>query len=362
MKNNCNNLKIIYNQIKQLKDQLDSDITKQNVKDLQKAQKDIEEALVKVYGETRVIWFENEKREKTAFEIKKQYNEKLEILKNNKIIEKLPKCKEWGIIGIDGQEYPVPNLSDIRQEIRKNQEFFKLKMSQGFTQIEIVPFAMPLDKLIDITGKAILRHHKENKLFTAKKDPSDENEKLEPLELDENEPIWNWEGYDQADEKGTLAYYPKEYTDDQQGKTKKQIIQDPKQTFTGWNIILREENVNIPAENKGKTINKRKQIEANQSSNKYLKTIQTDKQYKGESGMTPEDQLTMFLTYLEQTNQAIDDYKGNGKASFQLGAFFSADGYVPHFYWYRDCQQAYLYRNDSGESNSNYGSRATARI
>ena len=78
--------------------------------------------------------------------------------------------------------------------------------------------------------------------------------------------------------------------------------------------------------------------------------------------MTPEDQLTMFLTHLEQTNQAIDDYKGNGKLSYQLGAYFSAAGGVPDFDWRRAYRQADLNRNNPVVSDFDYGSRPAARI
>ena len=69
--------------------------------------------------------------------------------------------------------------------------------------------------------------------------------------------------------------------------------------------------------------------------------------------MTPEDQLMYAITHLEETNQVIDDYKGKGSISYQVGAFFPASGGVPNAYWSRDSYLgfgagAHSFWNDNG--------------
>jgi len=73
---------------------------------------------------------------------------------------------------------------------------------------------------------------------------------------------------------------------------------------------------NIPRAGKGKELKGRKQLEAGLSPRKYLETLRTDPQYKNESGMTPEDQITYAMLYLEQTNQVVDDWQGKGSLSY----------------------------------------------
>jgi hypothetical protein len=78
--------------------------------------------------------------------------------------------------------------------------------------------------------------------------------------------------------------------------------------------------------------------------------------------MTPEDQITYAITHLEQFNQVIDDYQGNGLASYQLAAYFPADGTVPCAFWYRDSRRAYLNREDPRYAALANGVRSAVRV
>ena len=210
--------------------------------------------------------------------------------------------------------------------------------------------------------QTILKHHKAGKLLATKEKPTDPDE---PLELDETQPVWKWDGYDNADVEGKIVYYPKEFSQNHQGKTKKELLKEQ----GGWNIILIEDLPNIPREGKGKTIGSpstslgaRKQFEANKTPVEYLKTIQTAKQYQNEQGMTPEDQITYAITHLEETNQVIDDYSGKGSVSYQLGAYFATSGDVPDAFWHRDGRLALLGRFVAGYSYSFDGARSVVRV
>jgi hypothetical protein len=132
--------------------------------------------------------------------------------------------------------------------------------------------------------------------------------------------------------------------------------------FPGWRIILTEKNINIPAEGEGKIINGRKQLEANKPPKEYLEIMQTDSAYQSETGLTPEDWQIKLLTHLEKTNQVIDDWRGQGKISFQTGAYFPASGDVPVAYWDRDDRRAYLSAYNPDYSYSYVGVRSGVSV
>jgi hypothetical protein len=116
-------------------------------------------------------------------ELPKQYEIKAKILNKNGLLDILPKASEKGLVSIDGQECPFPELKAIEAAIRINPELFNKKMEQGFTELEITPFGLPIETLAKTVEKAIVRYHKEGKLFSARKNPNDSTEKQIPLEL-----------------------------------------------------------------------------------------------------------------------------------------------------------------------------------
>jgi hypothetical protein len=239
-------------------------------------------------------------------------------------------------------------------------EMLKTKIDQGFTELLIVPFGMKLDNLIEKYKKVILKHHKEGKLFATKKDPTDPDE---PLKLDTKQPIYAWDNYKNADTEGKLVYYPKEFTtENHQGKTKQELLNEEKQ---GFHILLVEDLPNIHREGNGLSTGleiKRNQLEAGQTPNEYLEKIQTEEQYQNEQGQTPEDQIAYAIYYLEKHNQVIDDYSGKGSASYQLGAYFSASGNVPRSCWSRGGRRVVLYGGSPGDRSSGDGARSGVRV
>ncbi|MCG2692919.1 hypothetical protein L6279_02300, partial [Candidatus Parcubacteria bacterium] len=264
---------------------------------------------------------------------------------------------------IDGGKYPMPELKDIIQEVKGNKEKFRIKFEQGLIEMQMTPIAMSLGEHVEKHKQVILKHHREGKLFATKKDPHDPNEQLESLELDENQPIWVWEKYQDADTNGELVYFPQEFSQNHRGKTKQQLIEETKNTpFPGWLVIFREKLPNIPRQGQGQEIKARKQLEAGLTPNQYLEILKTNPIYQNETGMTPEEQITYAIKHLEQTNQVIDDYSGKGSASYQLGAYFTADGNVPDASWDRGDRQAGLDRSDPELSNSGIGVRAGVRV
>ncbi|MBU1167025.1 hypothetical protein KKC60_01285, partial [Patescibacteria group bacterium] len=230
-------------------------------------------------------------------ELHEQYEEKAKALNELGLLEILPECGEIGIVGTDGKECPLPSEEQIKAEILKTpetKELFETKMKQGFTELEITPFGLPLERLIDVAKRSILKHHKEGKLFATKKNQDDESEPLEPLELDENEPFYVWEELKDADTNGALVYYPKEFSKNHQGQTKQELLEDSKDSpFSGFNVYLREKDINIPREGQGQIQGGRSQLETGKSSEDYPNLLQAQQEYQHESGQTLEDWLTL---------------------------------------------------------------------
>ena len=118
---------------------------------------------------------------------------------------------------------------------------------------------------------------------------------------------------------------------------------------------------NIPPSGAGKDVGGRKRLEANKTPNEYLAMI-GEGQYKDEFGTTPEEWLMQAITMLEEKNQVIDDYQGNGKITYNTGGYFPASGGVPDACWYRGSQQAFLSRGDPTSRDGYLGARSAVRV
>ncbi|MFH0927951.1 MAG: hypothetical protein V1821_00585 [bacterium] len=299
-------------------------------------------------------------------ELRPQYESRIEFLNQNGLLEPFSESDSIGIVGADGRKYKLPKLREVEAEIRANPELWEKKLSQGLTELELTPFALPLKLLAQRASEAILRHYdpdpNKTKLFATKKNPNDPNEKLVPLELDANQPLFLWDKLTNADTDGSLVYYPTSFDPNNHGgKTKAEVIANT-QVFPGWILSFQEANPNIPAEGQGKTKNGRKQLEANQTPNEYLKTIQANPQYQNEQGQIPEQWLSQFLKHLEKTNQVVDDWQGNSKASYLVGSYVPTSGVVPVAYWNRGYRQAYLGGFGPRLRYGNFGVRVLTRV
>ncbi len=286
-----------------------------------------------------------------------QVTRQLDILQRMAIIKVLSDGKSLGITGIDGKEYIAPTLVDVMKRLEGKKEFLAKKIKQGFTKIILVPFAAPIETIIKKYEETLIGHKKAGKLLATK-----ENE-LEPdanMDLDPAHPINVWNEYKDGDIKNSFFYFPKKHDAiKHEGKTKLQLLADP---MNAWQIVLVENMPNIPSLDKGKKIGGRKQIEAGKTPMDYLNMLKTKKDYVGEEGLSPEADLSYAITHLEETNQVINDWGGNGNLSYELGAFFASSDSVPCLGWNRDFNRSDLWKFSVTNKDLHIGIRVGIRI
>ena len=284
------------------------------------------------------------------FELKRQYQEQVKTLIATNVIELLPDSGKLGMYDINNQECPIPDYEEILKRLEAKAELLEKKRKQGFTELLLVPIGTPLSFLIDRTRDLIVKKHKQGKLLGT------DGQKLE---LDENQPVYVDDEYQDADIKGNIVYFPQKFDKaNHGGKTKEELIKET----GGWQIEIIEDMPDLPAEEKGKAVGGRKQLEANQSPEQYLKKIQSDKQYEGEALSTPEAQLSYFMQYLQKHDQAIDDWQGKGKACWNAGAFFKGAGLVPYGSWAQNAGRFSLNGNSPGYHDVDYAVRPAVII
>ncbi len=299
--------------------------------------------------------------------LKEQYLSQVRVLYKSGILENFavdPEqgryTPEMGIIGIDGQEYILPSYEDLLERLKdpEKRKLIEKKADQGFAKLQLVPFAMPLTVLIQRYKEVLLKTHKESGI------KSTDSTKLE---LNTEDPLYVWEDLLQCDNPETspdkqmeygVTTYDAKTKEARGGKYKSELLNE--NPTNAWHITLIEDLPDLPAENQGQTISGRKQIEPNKSSKQYLQEFQTNPQYQSESGQTPEEALTTWLTYLQEKKTAIDDYQGQGKINWLVGQYLS--GRVPNFHWNRGSRQPALYGDIPVNSFSNNGCRPSASV
>jgi len=289
--------------------------------------------------------------------LKEQWEEQVKTLNETGIIELLPKSQDIGIIDINGEEQPIPAFEQILKSLdtKEQQELLKTKLEQGFTKLLMVPMGLPISIILDRYKRLLLKKHEQGEL------KGTDNKKLE---LDEKQPTYLEDPFSEPGVDDKLIYFPEQLTTaNHQGQTKQELINQG----NNWQVILVEDLADIPAQGEGKTLRPssgqaRKQLEANQSSEQYLKTIQTDKSHQHEQGPTIESELIYAITELKNKNQTIDDWQGKGKACRLFGNLLKDSGRVPYFEWGRDNQRASLGWTYPANRFDVYGSRSGVKI
>jgi len=297
------------------------------------------------------------------FPLEKEYARTITALNRTGILTLLPHSETYGVIGIDGKEYPAPTKEQLQGVFARNKELVEWKMRQGFTQLQLTPIAMPTSQLIDRVKSAVLKHAAAGKIFQTKQNSSDADN---PVRVHAGEPIWIWDRVRQALDTPNLVYFPQDYTDHHQGLTKEEVMQKTRLcAVPGWSVGLIEPIPIMPQQGQGKVIGGRKQLEAYSSPQDYLRTLSTPT-YQGETGWTPKDFLTHFITRLETTNQVSHD-RSDGNALWLLGSYMPNSmpnaRIVPTGNWARDAgRRIYLGAHRTRNRLRDWVARSTVRL
>jgi hypothetical protein len=239
-----------------------------------------------------------------TFPVEKEYTRCVDALTLSGILTHLPKSESMGVIGIDGKEYPVPTLEQVEELFTHNREIVSRKVPQGFDRLELIPLAMPAPLLIDLLKTALLQHAAEGAVYQNRHSPTDP---FVPVRINAEKQVWVWETLRLALDTDELVYFLQEYSSNQQGLTKLEVIQNGRFcAVPGWSVGLVESLAFIPGPGEGLIAGGRKQLEIGLSPREYLQSMREDA-YAGESGRTLEDFLTEFLIHLATTSEVSRD-------------------------------------------------------
>ena len=294
----------------------------------------------------------------------KEYARTITALNRTGILTLLTRSENSGIIGSDGKEYPVPTKEQLEVVFTRNKELVDLKMRQGFTRLQLTPIAAPASQLIDLAKTAILKHAAAGKIIQTKQNPNDTEL---PVRVNTDSPIWIWERVRQVLDTPNIVYFPQAYTDrNHQGLTKEEVMQTTRIcAVPGWSVGLIEPIPIMPQAGQGKVMGGRKQLEATSTPRDYLRTLSTPA-YQGETGWTPEDFLTHFITQLETTNQVSHD-RYDGNALWLLGSYLPNSMpkalLVPVGYWSREAgRKMHLTAHRTGNRLRGWAARSMVRL
>jgi hypothetical protein len=271
---------------------------------------------------------------KQFFSIDTEYDDCYGALIRTGILMTLPKSKSIGIIGIDGNEYPIPTKEQVEFLFDQNKELISKKVPQGFDRLVLVPLAMHLTLLLENLQMAIIKHSTERKIFQTRNSASD---LLKPVRVNTEKQVWMWETLKQKIDSEAIVYFPQEYSDNHNGYTKLETIKNESIcAIPGWTVGLVESLPFMPQQGRGKILGGRRQLEIGSSPHEYLHTLRTDS-YHRETGKTLEDFITEFLIHLETTDEVSNDRTDNNSL-WCLGQYTKTKyaELVPTAWWHRE--------------------------
>ncbi len=285
--------------------------------------------------------------------LKEQWESQVQFLNEVGILELLPESQELGIVGIDGREYPVPEYSEIMQKITPEKaEILERKSEQGFNKMLLVPFAIPLERLIDRYERELVKQSENGGVINSNGEKIEINPK-NPITFMDNE-------FKSSDLTKKLAYYPTH--PDYGGETKSEIISKD----SPWKFHFVEDLDHIPQQEEGQTIGGRKQLETGMSPRQYLLQVQRNAMYSNEQGMTPEDWLCNAILNLRNNGKQIDSAGRNGQTCYLIGSGYQygpSGEEIASAGWGRiKSDSAFLGADFNSESQQNFGVRTVVEI
>ena len=368
MPNQCEKIRAEYKDLKTLKQKFDlAHDQAAQTGDLAKTKQLKAELERKIEALANKVWpFEGLLRQKAE----EQYEKAVSGYREFGWLKTLASGQE-GIIGANGQEYPLPTFREIQKALLANPEFFAEKFAvMENPRIHLTPFALSPRAMADGYGRQIEDHFAEEKVKGSARIPDQHKTKLfgadsQPLELRaDKQNVYFGDSLD------NLSYFPewrekKGSVEASGGLTKEEAIAKS----GGWQVVIIEDIPLAPIEGRGKTIEKEIKIRGKTKKVKRtqvaggLNVAEQDKLLKrqSETGLTPEDWLSFARLHLKEKNIVLDDDQGMTYYCRLLSAV-TADGAVPNAGWHRGYRRADLDGSGPGHSHSDDGVRGAVRV
>ena len=280
-----------------------------------------------------------------------QYEAQVKVLTETGVIDFDVSAGRHRLHGIDGLTYYLPDQEGIEKLLAEKADLLVEKAEQGFDRLLLVPFGMSIDHIAKQYEEALREAHTNDRLLDV--DGSE-------LDLNTDEPVYDWIEMRKADLNNEIVYDPKRFDDNHGGKTKTEMLADG--VTPGWQILLVEDVErqglgNNPRENAAQTVGDRPQLPTNRSSNDYLSQF-GEEPYQGEVGLTPEAYLTLVLNQLKEHGKVLDTETG----TFLTGAWMPGQREVPYAYWGRGKRQARLDAVVPDNADADWGPRSAVRV
>jgi len=296
------------------------------------------------------------------FHLAEEYARCREELLACALLSPLPEHNLLGILGFDGQVYPLPSLEQVSALFAHKADLVFFKMAQGFERLLLTPLAISLPVLIEKVQAALVQAGAQGGIYLTQRSPS---EAFVPTRLNKEKQVWLWEQVRLVLDTDTLVYFPRQYTAQHGGLSKSEAIHDPSMcAVPGWSVALVEPSPFLPQQGEGTTLAGRPQLEIGSSPLEYLAALQAP-EYVGESGKTLEDALTQFLVRLVSTRQISFD-RDDGSAQWCLGQYFRLPyaQVVPTVWWARQIGRLRLdaHRTANKQCAQNWGVSTLVRL
>ncbi|MGA2112904.1 MAG: hypothetical protein ABSG98_12280 [Anaerolineales bacterium] len=229
----------------------------------------------------------------------------------------LPKSESTGVIGLDGNECPLPTQEQVAELFSHPGELVGAKVAQGFDGLELTPLATPISLLMEQLKAAIFKEATEGRMYQTRRSPSDPGI---PVRISSEKQVWIWESLKRALDTDEPVHFPHEDSSHHRGQTKLEARNKPHIcAVPGGSMGWVESLPNLPQPGRGKTLGGGRQLEIGSSPREFLQTLETQP-YEGETGKTLENIIASFLTRLETTNERSHD-RHDDSALWLLGHY-----------------------------------------
>ncbi len=381
-KNSCKSAQTKLNEIHTMQFQLTEIVARMQSKEILDTEKsDVRARAQQLKHEIgiRIELLENEINPfEKLFNLSHQYRQQQLLLIELGLMRVSHEYPDGYIVGIDGESYPFPDIKVIKRRMLEQREVFEKKYLQGFTEINLVPFALSLETQIDALDALIDDHQQRGKLFRPKISEFDPDV---PATIASKNGVIAWDhwlddslpkGQRGADERGVCVYYPKQFqTDYHGGKTKQQILDEQTDygcLFPGWHIEFLEATKHIPRNDNSEHQHTKKngdrvQLESGRSLQGYAYFLENVPQYQYEQFRTIESWIAECMYHLRKTNQLMDD-RDNGAAVCLLPASYNpSKNSIGNAHYIHSFNRIYIVRfNSFTLQASDYGIRSSVGL